>query len=383
MRHIGSMKNKAQTVKKNLVPFINLPQQHKGLKKELLAVLGETLDSAQFIMGPQTKALEKELAHVCKAKHALGVNSGTDALILALRALDIGPGDEVIVPDFTFVATATAVMLVGATPVLVDIDEASFHLDLDAVQKSITRKTKAIIPVHLYGQAADMNRLMAIARKNKVAVIEDAAQAIGAMYRKMPVGAIGHVGCLSFFPTKNLGALGDAGMVMTNNADLAKRLNRLRQHGADRKYYHDELGVNSRLAEVKAAALRVKLPLLRAWNKRRQSIAAAYAKAFAKLPIFTPQVVKGNTHVFHQYAIRTAKRDLLQHYLLEKGISTAVHYPLPLHQQPVLSNNVSARRKFPNSDQAAKEVLCLPIVPETTDQDVKQVITQVQAFFKC
>jgi dTDP-4-amino-4,6-dideoxygalactose transaminase len=372
-----SQKNKTSV---QPVLFLNIRAQNRTLEKDLLQALGQVIRSSQFILGPETKALEQEVAQMCQAKHAIGVNSGTDALMLALKAANVGPGDEVIVPDYTFVATATTVLMLGATPVLVDIEPKYFSLDPDLVQKAITKKTKAIVPVHLYGQPADMSRLLKIAKAKKIAVIEDAAQALGSTWKNRPVGALGDMGCISFFPTKNLGALGDAGMILTNNAQLARRLRRLRDHGAEVKYCHAELGYNTRLDEIQAAALRVKLPLLKHWNQRRVSLAEAYAQGLPGSAVTIPPVRQLGTHVYHQYVVRSKKRDALLAYTKKHGVGTAVHYPIPLHRQPVLSKLATAKKRFPHSDQAAKEILCLPIVPECTDEDIKRVIAIIRKF---
>ncbi|MCK5243252.1 DegT/DnrJ/EryC1/StrS family aminotransferase [bacterium] len=369
-----------KTGKIQKVPFLNLRAQNQALEKDLLITIQQVIRNSRFILGPETKALEQEVALFCQAKHAIGVNSGTDALMLALKALNIGPGDEVIVPDYTFIATATPVLMLGATPVLVDIEPETFTLDPELVLRAITSKTKAIIPVHLYGQPADMSRILKIARSKKIAVIEDAAQSLGSAWQGRPVGALGDMGCISFFPTKNLGALGDAGMVVTNSARLAKRLRSLRDHGAEVKYCHTELGYNTRLDEIQAAALRVKLPLLKHWNDRRKSIAAAYARGLPGSALELPLVRKHAEHVYHQYVVRSKKRDALQAYATRHGIGTAVHYPRPLHQQPVLAKLPSARKKFPHSEKAAKEILCLPIAPECTDQEIKRVIEVIKSF---
>lgn len=362
------------------VPFLQLAAQNRKLKKPLLAAIGRVLDGSRFIMGPETQALEREAAEVCGAKFGVGVNSGTDALLLALRALDIGPGDEVIVPDFTFIATASAVLLAGATPVLVDIEPDTFTLDPAQADKAVTRRTKAIIPVHLYGQAADMTALLALARRHNLAVVEDACQSLGATWKGKPLGALGDAGAVSFFPTKNLGALGDGGLVVTNRAALHARLRRLRDHGSDKKYLHEEVGYNSRLDDIQAAALRVKLPYLAGWNERRRELAARYAAGLAGTGVRTPAVRRGATHVYHQYALQVPRRDALQAFLAERGIGTAVHYPLPLHRQPALARLASARKKFPVSERVARSVLCLPIAPETTDRDADAVIRAVREF---
>lgn len=364
------------------VQFINLPRQHKLLKKELLQAISEVIDSGRFILGPEVEALEKEVAAVCQAKHAVAMNSGTDALLLALRALNVGPGDEVIVPDFTFVATATAVLLAGATPVMVDVEPETLTLDLRQAAQRINRKTRAIIPVHLYGQPVDMTALLKLAKDRKVAVVEDACQSLAARWRNRPVGALGEIGCLSFFPTKNLGALGDAGMALTNNERLAKRMRRLRDHGSDRKYLHEELGYNSRLDAIQAAALRVKLKFLAAWNAGRQDNARMYLGQLKDLPLLLPKPRPFAQHVYHQFAVRTSRRDELKAYLAQRKIETAIHYPLPLHAQPLLAHLPSAKRSFPVASRASREVLCLPITPESQEQEIQIVINAIRGFFQ-
>ncbi|NTV51496.1 MAG: DegT/DnrJ/EryC1/StrS family aminotransferase [Candidatus Firestonebacteria bacterium] len=363
------------------VPFINLPAQHRKLQAHILAALERTLAGAHFILGPETQALEKEIAGLCGARFGLGLNSGTDALLLSLRALEVGPGDEVIVPDFTFMATASAVMLAGATPVLADVDPVTYTLSPAAVKKCLTRRTRAIVPVHLYGQAADMTRLLALARTHRLAVVEDACQALGATWQGKPVGALGDAGCLSFFPTKNLGGIGDGGMVVTNRPELAARVKRLRNHGSEEKYRHLELGYNSRLDEVQSAVLRVKLPQLKRWNQQRRNLAGLYARALDASKLVLPAVRAGAGHVYHQYAVQTDLRDALAVHLKSRGVETAVHYPLALHQQPIFARLPSARRLFPVAEKLARRVLCLPITPETSPGQARRVAREINAFF--
>lgn len=375
-------KTKSKQPPARMISPVNLPAQIKPLKAALLRSLSRVMDSGRFILGPETQTLEREIARRSGARFALGVNSGTDALILALRALNIGPGDEVIVPDYSFVATASAVMLAGAKPVLADVEPETLCLDPRQAEKRLTRRTRAIIAVHLYGQPADMTRLRKLARAARIFLIEDNAQALDATWQGRPVGALGDLGCLSFFPTKNLGGLGDGGMVLTNNARLAERVKRLRQHGENPKYYHHELGLNSRLDEVQAAALRIKLPRLSDWNRRRQSIAGQYNRAFKNLPLTLPRVRPGATHVYHQYTLRLENRDALQRHLREHGIASAIHYPLPIHAQPMLKPLVPKSHRFPVSDEAARQVLSLPVVPELTATNVQHIIQAVRAFFQ-
>ncbi|MEW6517392.1 MAG: DegT/DnrJ/EryC1/StrS family aminotransferase [candidate division FCPU426 bacterium] len=363
------------------VRYVNIAAQHRALRPALLRAMDRVIQDGHFILGPETQALEKELAGRCRAGYALGVNSGTDALVLALRSLNIGPGHEVIVPDFTFVATASAVLLVGATPVLADVEPGTLTLDPAQAAAKVTPRTRALIPVHLYGQAADMTRLLKLAAEKKLAVVEDAAQALGATWQGRPVGALGDAGCLSFYPTKNLGGMGDGGMLLTNRPDLAARLKRLRDHGSDKKYIHEELGLNSRLDEIQSAVLRIKLKKLEAWHKRRRAIANQYFRAWQDLPLVLPKPRPGAEHVYHQFTIQTPRRDELQRHLAALGISTGVHYPMPLHCQPLLSGLPSASAAFPVSERAAKEILCLPVFPELKEAEVKRVIHGVRLFF--
>jgi dTDP-4-amino-4,6-dideoxygalactose transaminase len=364
------------------VKFINLPAQHRALQARIVAAFKRTLAGAHFILGPETQALEKEIAALCGARFGVGLNSGTDALLLSLRALNIGPGDEVIVPDFTFMATASAVMLAGATPVLADVDPITYTLTPEAVKQGLTRRTRAIIPVHLYGQAADMTSLLALAKAHRLAVVEDACQALGATWQGKPVGALGDAGCLSFFPTKNLGGIGDGGMVVTNRPELARRVQRLRNHGCQEKYRHLELGYNSRLDEVQSAVLRVKLPYLKKWNEQRRALARFYTRTLNADQVILPAVRSGAVHVFHQFAVQVAKRDALAAHLKAAGVETSVHYPLALHQQPLFAHLPSARRAFPVSENLARRVLCLPITPETSLAQAKRVAQAANAFFE-
>ena len=361
------------------VPFVELKAQHRALRVELLAAVERVLAGARFVLGPEVAALEAEIARRCGATHGVGVNSGTDALVLALRGCGLRPGDEVIVPAFSFIATASAVVLAGGVPVFADIEPDFFTLDPNAAAARVTRRTRAIVPVHLYGQSADMTALAALARRHRLMVIEDAAQALGATWRGRPVGALADAGCLSFFPTKNLGGAGDGGMIVTNRAGRAARLRRLRDHGAAKKYRHREIGWNTRLDEIQAAILRVKLPLLDAWNARRRSIAAAYDAGFRDLPgVVAPKTRDGAVHVYHQYVLRVARRDAVLAALRREGVGAAVHYPLTLPRQPALGKRFPARARCPEAERAAREVLCLPVAPEITDANVRRVIAAVR-----
>ena len=363
-----------------MIPQIDLTRQHAALKAELLAAAERVLASSRFILGPEGKALEAEVAALCGVRHGVGVASGTDALHLSLRALGVGPGDEVITSAFSFVASASAVLHAGARPVFVDIDLETFALDPAQVEGAITPRTKAIIVVHLYGHPADMDPLMAIARRRGLAVVEDAAQAIGAAYAGRPVGSFGDLACLSFYPTKNLGACGDAGMVVTDREERAEWVKRLRNHGSREKYHHAELGWSSRLDELQAALLRVKLRHLPAWTAARRRLAARYASLLAGLPLTLPRERPPASHAYHHYTIRSPKRDALAKALAGFGVGTALHYPLPIPGQPLFGTPTRLRRvpappeaACPRAWQASREVLSLPCFPELTDAEIDAV----------
>ncbi len=346
-----------------MIPILDLREQYHELKAEITRAVEEVFEGGHFINGPNVQALEREIAAYVGTAHAVGLNSGTDALHLALRALDVGPGDEVITTPFTFVATTEAIGIVGATPVFVDIDPATFNMDPNAVEAAITPRTKAILPVHLYGHPAPMHAIMEIARKHGLAVVEDCAQAIGASIEGKRVGSFGDVGAFSFFPSKNLGAYGDGGMVTTDRKDLADRMRSLRAHGGRIKYHHEELGVNSRLDEVQAAILRVKLPHLDRWIEQRRANAAWYGEHLGSF-VAVPAETHGTLHVYHQYTIRVADRDRIQEGLKSAGVQTMVYYPVPLHLQEVHAKMGQGEGSFPHSERAAREVLSLPMFPE-------------------
>ena len=346
-----------------MIPILDLTEQYRTLKSEIDRAVTEVFESGHYINGPNVKALEDEIAAYAGTQFAVGLNSGTDALHLALRALDIGPGDEVITTPFTFVATTEAIGIVGATPVFIDIHPGTFNIDPALIEAAITPRTKAILPIHLYGHPAPMYDILAIAKKHGLAVVEDCAQAIGASIDGKRVGSFGDIGAFSFFPSKNLGAYGDGGMVTTDRKDLADRMRSLRAHGGRVKYHHEELGVNSRLDEVQAAILRVKLPHLDAWIERRRQNAAWYTQNFAGL-VQTPLETPGTLHVYHQYTVRVENRDRVQKQLTDAGIQTMVYYPVPLHLQEVHQNLGLKAGTFPHSERAAREVLSLPMFPE-------------------
>ena len=369
------------------VPSFDLKRQNEALKTELSAVLGKVVASGQFILGENVKALENEIAQVCGVQYGVGVASGSDALYLALLACGIEPGDEVITTPFTFFATAGSIVRAGAVPVFVDIDPKTYNMDPDLIEEKITPRTKALLPVHLFGQAADMGRIMEIAYKHGLKVIEDVAQALGCEYQGRPGGGIGDAGCLSFFPTKNLGCFGDGGMVVTNNQKIAERVRMLRVHGAKKKYYHELLGVNSRLDELQAAVLRIKLPHFKGWLKKREEHAELYNDLFKASGLTvsgyvkTPYHLPGCRHTYNQYTIAVRKRDELRDYLKERGIGTTVYYPLPLHLQPVFKELGYKKGDFPHAEQAAGSVLSLPMFPELTEEEIRCVVKTITDFY--
>lgn len=360
-----------------MIPILDLKQQYAALKTQIDAAVADVFANGHFINGPNVKALEGEIAEYVGCAHGIGLNSGTDALHLALRALDIGPGDEVITCPFTFVATTEAIGIVGATPVFVDIDPATYNMDPSKIEAAITPRTKAILPIHLYGNPAPMHEILEIAKRHGLAVVEDCAQAIGATIDGKKVGSFGDIGAFSFFPSKNLGAFGDGGMATTNRTDLADRMRSLRAHGGRVKYHHEELGVNSRLDEVQAAILRVKLPHLESWIDNRRANAHAYSKALQST-VAVPQERSGVRHVFHQYTIRVSERDRVAKALADEGVQTMVYYPVPLHLQEVHSGFGQGEGTFPHSESAAKEVLSLPMFPELGAEDRETVIRAIQ-----
>jgi len=375
------------------VPFFDLAVQLKSIEDEIKSALDEVFQNQQFIMGPKVKVLEEAIAQYCQTRHAVGVASGSDALLLSLMALGIRTGDEVLLPPFTFFATAGSVSRLGATPIFVDIDPNTYNIDPSRIEERITARTKAIIPVHLFGQCVDMDSLLKISKEKKLFVIEDAAQALGAEYRPEPgsrgrrAGQIGDLGCFSFYPTKNLGAFGDAGMVVTDNSDLAEKVRLLRVHGSQPKYFHKAIGINSRLDTIQAAILLVKLKYLEKWTTERQKKAERYQALFQDLlssvdGFRLPTVQYQNRHIFHQYVIRVPERDRLRQFLAEGGIGTDIYYPVPLHLQECYSFLKYRRGDLPNSEKASEEVLALPIYPELTEGQQSEVVNRIKAFYK-
>lgn len=364
-----------------MIPLVDLKAQYHSIKDEIdKAVLG-VIESGQFILGPNVKALEEEIAAYCGTQHAIGVASGTDALHLSLLALGIGRGDEVITTPFTFIGTAETISQTGATPVFVDIDPLTYNIDPLQIEKRISSKTKAIIPVHLYGQPANMKEIKTLAKNHGLLIIEDCAQAIGAEYKGKKVGSFGETGCFSFFPSKNLGAYGDGGMVITSNSETAERVRMLRAHGSKKKYYHSLLGFNSRLDELQAAILRVKLKHLDQWAKARQQKAEIYNQMLASLPVAPPQIAEERTHVYHQYTIRSEKRDFLQKRLKENQISSAIYYPLPLHLQDLYTHLGYSNNGLPESESASQEVLSLPMYPELKDEEIEYIARVIKGIY--
>jgi len=356
------------------IPQLDLKAQFAAIEAEVRAALEEVLASQQFILGPQGAALEQEIARLCGARFGVGVASGTDALLLSLRACGVGTGDEVIAPAFTFIATTGAATVLGARPAFVDIDPATYNLDPRQLRAKITAKTKAILVVHLYGLPADMDAILEIARGKNVRVIEDSAQAIGAKYKGRSAGSMGDLGCVSFYPTKNLGAYGDGGMIVTNSEELAARLRLQRHHGQTGGYVSTEQGWNSRLDEIQAAVLRVKLRHLEEWQKARQHHAAEYSRLLGTIPgVVIPTAPAGLTHVYHQYTIRVPRRDHVQKCLAGRKIGSTVYYPVPLHLQPVYASLGYNRGDFPAAERAAEEVLSLPMYAELRTDQIERV----------
>jgi dTDP-4-amino-4,6-dideoxygalactose transaminase len=363
------------------VPQLDLAAQYAAIGAEIRTAIEKVLASQQFILGREGAALEQEIAQLCGGVHGVGVASGTDALILALRACDIEAGDEVLIPPFTFVATGSAVSALGAKPVFVDIRPDTYNLDPSDLARRVTPRTRAIIAVHLYGLASDMDPILNFARVHNFRVIEDNAQSIGANYKGRRTGSMGDASCMSFYPTKNLGAYGDAGMVVTNSGEMAARLKSLRNHGQSAKYVSSEPGWNSRLDEIQAAILRVKLRHLPEWQRARQAHAAEYTKLLLGIPgVAPPFIPEGYEHVFHQYTIRVERRDALVQILNERKIGSAVYYPVPLHLQPLYASLGHKAGDFPHAEHAALEVLSLPMFPELRSEQIVRVAEVVSEF---
>ena len=368
----------------NKIKFLDLVSQYQSIKKEIDRAIKRVLDNGVFIGGKEVEEFEKETAEFCGTKYAISVNSGTDALFLSLKALGVGFGDEVITTPFTFISTAEVIANLGAKPVFVDIDFATFNINCSKIEEKITKKTKAIIPVHLFGKIVDMDKIMKIAKKHKLFVVEDDAQSIGVKYKNKKAGAMGDLGCFSFFPSKNLGAFGDGGMVATNNNKLNERIRLLKNHGSSlkEKYKNLILGTNSRLDTIQAAILRVKLRHLLEWSKKRTEKASFYNEKLKNVgDIVVPITDSNRNHIFHQYTIRTKFRDKLQEYLKEQDIPTMIYYPMPLHLQPAFKYLGYKTGDFPQTERAAKEVISLPVYPELSCANQKRIIKQIISFF--
>jgi len=361
-----------------MIPILDSKRQYAKIGKEIEKEVLEVLASGSYILGKHNKAFQTEFADFIGTKYAAGLNSGTDALHLALRALDIGKGDEVIAPAFTFAATASSIGLAGAEPVFVDINPDTFNIDASKIEAAITPRTKAIIPVHLYGQASEMDKIMDIAKRHNLKVVEDCCQAIGAEYKGRKVGTFGDIGCFSFYPTKNLGGMGDGGMAVCSDEKLYNRILALRNHGGAVRYYHDELGMNSRLDEIQAAILRVKLPYVKEWNEARRANAYRYNELFKKYPeIQTPKELSGTYCVYHQYTIKIENRDEVHKLLQENGIGAMIYYPVPLHLQKMHKHLGYKEGYLPCTEKDTKLVLSLPMFPELTVEEQKTVVNTV------
>ena len=361
-----------------LVPLLDLKAQYNSIRGELDKAVLDVMGSGNFVLGPNVRALEEETAAYVGVRHAVGVASGTDALLLTLRALGVGPDDEVIVPAYTFFGTASAVLLLGARPVLVDIEPETYCIDVDGLEERITPRTKAIIPVHLFGHPADMDPIQQLAREHNLSVVEDNAQAIGATYKGQMTGGLGNAGCLSFYPSKNLGAYGDGGMVLTDDDELADQLMMLRTHGWKRKYYSETVGYNSRLDELQAAVLRVKLAYLDGWNERRRDLAKSYGELLMDLGIGVPQELEYARHVYHLYVIEVNERQSIIEELGAAGVATAIYYPYPLHMAPAMADLGYKAGDFPIAERTAQRCLAIPLYPEMAPEHLEHVAGALQ-----
>ena len=362
------------------VPFVDLQTQFSALREKIIPAIESVMVRSAFVLGDEVAQFEQSFAEFCGTKHCVSVASGCDALLWAIKACGLGPGDEIITATNTYIATVLAISQAGATPVLVDCLEDSFEIDPKAVEAAVTPKTKAIIPVHLYGQSADMDAILAVAEKNGLKVIEDAAQAHGASYRDKPCGSMGDVGCFSFYPGKNLGAYGDGGAVVTDDDDIAKQVRMLRNYGQSKKYYHDVIGWNSRLDTVQAAVLNVKLPHLHAWNDARRKNADRYREGLSDIDVTTPVEVAGNRHIYHLFVIRIRNRNKALEFLSNKGVSCGIHYPIPVHLQKAYEILKYDSGAFPVAERVANEILSLPMFPELSDEQVEFVCQNLAAF---
>jgi dTDP-4-amino-4,6-dideoxygalactose transaminase len=363
------------------VPYLDLPAQIKSIRPEIDAALARSLDNCSFILGPDVAQFEKDFAQFCGARHALGFNSGTSALHIAMLLAGVGPGDEVITTPYTFIATSWAISYCGAKPVYVDIEESTFNLNPALIERAITPRTKAILPVHLYGHPFDVDAISKICREHKLPLVEDAAQAVGAKYKNKRVGALGDISCFSFYPGKNLGACGEGGALVTNNPAFAARAKSLREHGSTQRYHHDEVGYNYRLEGFQGAVLGVKLKHLQKWTDERRRVAQLYTELLADTPLQLPSEADYAESAWHLYTVRHPRRDELKKFLDDNGIGNAVHYPIPLHLQKACAHLSHKAGDFPVAEKAAREVLSLPIYPELTEEQILRVVEAIKDFF--
>jgi len=371
-----------RTEKATPVPYLDLPAQMRAIRSEVDAAIARTLENCSFCLGPDVARFEEEFAKYVGAKHCVAFNSGTSALHVAMLLLNVGAGDEVITTPFTFVATSWAISYVGAKPVYVDIDEATFNLDPKLVEKSITPRTKVVMPVHLYGHPADLDPLLGVCRKHKLPLVEDAAQAHGATYRGKIVGTFGEMSCFSFYPGKNLGAYGEGGGLATNNADYAARAKALRDHGSTKRYYHDEIGYNYRMEGIQGAVLAVKMKYIEKWTRERRRVAHRYNELLADTPLQLPKEADNAESAWHLYVVRHPRREELKKHLEANGVGCGLHYPVPLHLQKCYAHLGYKEGDFPVAEKAARECLSLPIYPEMTEEQIQRVAEVLQEFFK-
>lgn len=364
-----------------MIPLVDITKQYRQLRLQIEPALEKVMSKGDFILGNEVKLFEKDFAAYCNTQYAVGVASGTDALLLSLRALGVGTGDEIIVPANTFISTVLPIIYLGAKPIFVDINPVTFIIDEQKIEKAITKKTKVILPVHLYGQIAEMDIIIKLAQKYKLFIIEDACQAHGALYKGKRAGGFGDIACFSFYPGKNLGAFGDGGAITTNHKRIAKKIQILRNIGQDKKYHHMQLGYNSRLDTMQAAILRIKLPYLDRWNIKRKSHAKLYGKLLSNIGIRTPQESTYSTSNHHLYVIRVKKRNQLLMCLKDKNIYCGIHYPMPLHLQPSLKFLGYKKGDFPQTENAAREIISLPMYPELTSKEIHSVVAQIQKFY--
>jgi len=362
------------------VNFVDLKEQYQNIKDDILKAITEVIDNSSFVLGPQVEEFEQKFAEFSHAKYGVGVASGTDAIFIALKSLGIGPGDEVITAANTFIATVLGISYAGASPVLVDNDPESYNIDPTKIEAAITSKTKAIMPVHLYGQMADMDAIMEIAEKHNLKVIEDACQAHGAEYKGRRAGSMGDISCFSFYPSKNLGAYGDGGMVMTNDDHLYQKTKMLRDYGQSKKYHHEIKGHNSRLDSIQAAVLLAKLPHLEEWNNRRRTLAGLYNELLSDVDVVTPVEGQGYRHIYHLYVIRTKNRDEMFEYLKSKQIFCGIHYPIPIHLQNAYKDLPYKEGDFPITEKYAQEILSFPLYPELSEENIRYVVVNIKEF---